>query len=39
MGAEFFRVCEPERDDFTIRDQQEKLNFIVELGIETIAKA
>ena len=39
MAATFFRVCESEWEDFTVRFQQEKLNFIVELGVETIAKA
>jgi hypothetical protein len=38
MAAQFFRGCEPEWKDFTIRCQQEKLNFIVQLGVETIAK-
>jgi len=39
MAAKRSRSCEPEWEDFTIRCQQEKLDFIVELGVETIAEA
>jgi hypothetical protein len=31
-------VCESECEDFTVRFQEEKLDFIVESGVETIAK-
>ncbi len=39
MAAKCFRVCELEWEDFNVRFHQEKLSFIVELGVETIAKA
>jgi hypothetical protein len=39
MAAKFFHVYESEWEGFTVRFQQEKLNFIIELGVETIAKA
>jgi hypothetical protein len=39
IAAKFFRVCESEWKGFTVRLQQEKLNFIIKLGIEMITKA
>jgi hypothetical protein len=39
MAAKFFGVCESEWEDFTVRFQRKNLNFIVELGVERIAKA
>jgi len=39
MAAKCFRVCESEWEGFTVRFQQEKLNSIIDLGVETITKA
>ncbi len=39
MTVKFFRGWESEWQDFTTKYLQEKLNFIVQLGAETIAKA
>jgi len=39
MLAKFFHVCESEWEGFTVRFEQTKLNFIIHLGVETIAKA
>jgi len=39
MAATFFRVYESEWEGFNVRFQQKNLSFIIELGVEMIAKA